>query len=82
VTNTNIAATYNLWIHRLQPVVLSKKTFLFLAADRVGSEYDYYAKKETMFYGSSCAVMLNPAKMLKNLDIKNEGYLLIETYLP
>jgi hypothetical protein len=26
--------------------------------------------------------MFNPSKILKNLDIKNEGYLLIETHLP
>jgi hypothetical protein len=66
----------------LQPAVLSKKTVLFLAADRVGIEYDVFAKKQTMFYGSSCAIMFNPSKILKNLDIKNEGYLLIETHLP
>lgn len=82
VTSTDIAATYNYWIHRLQPVVLSKKTFLFLAADRVGTEFDVFAKKNTIFYGSSCAIMFNPSKILKNLDIKNEGYLLIDTYLP
>lgn len=82
VTSTHIAATYNYWIHRLQPVVVAKKTFLFLAADRVGTEYDYFAKKNTMFYGSSVAIMFNPSKVLKNLDIKDEGYLLIDTYLP
>lgn len=58
------------------------KTFLFLAADRVGNERDYFAKKEIMFYGSSVAIMFNPTKFIKNLDIKNEGYLLIDTYLP
>ena len=82
VRSTDIAATYNYWIHRLRPLILSKKTTLFLAADRVGVEYDVFAKKNTMFYGSSCAMMFNPSKILKNLDIKNEGYLLIETYLP
>lgn len=28
-----------------------------------------------MFYGSSCAIMFNPTKIIKNLDIENEGYL-------
>jgi protein N-terminal amidase len=82
LTNADIAATYNYWIHRLKPLILSKRTTLFLAADRVGVEYDEFAKKNTIFYGSSCAMMFNPSKILKNLDIKNEGYLLVETYLP
>ncbi len=71
VTSSNVAATYNYWIHRLQPVILAKKTFLFLVADRVGNEYDYFAKKNTMFYGSSAVMMFNPSKVLKNLDIKD-----------
>jgi hypothetical protein len=82
VKTTDVAATYNYWIHRLDPVLKNNKTFLFLAADRVGNERDYFAKKEIMFYGSSVAIMFNPTKFIKNLDIKNEGYLLIDTYLP
>jgi len=45
ITSSDVAATYNYWIHRLQPILLNKKTFLFLAADRVGTEYDFFAKK-------------------------------------
>jgi hypothetical protein len=30
-----------------------------------------------MFYGSSVAIMLNPHKILSNLDIENEGYMLV-----
>lgn len=63
-------------------MINSKRTTLFLAADRVGKEYDVFAKKETMFYGSSCAIMINPFKIIKNLDIVSEGYLLIDTFLP
>lgn len=66
----------------MQPVLLSKKTFLLLAADRVGSEFDFFAKKQISFYGSSCAMMFNPSKILKNLSVENEGYLVIDTHLP
>lgn len=45
--------------------------------DRVGSEYDVFAKKKVQFYGSSCAMMLNPTYMIKNLGIEEEGYLMI-----
>ena len=58
-------------------MVLGKKTLLVLAADRVGTEFDYFAKKEIMFYGSSAAIMINPHKILSNLDVQNEGYLVI-----
>jgi hypothetical protein len=54
---------------------------LFLASDRVGTEYDYFAKKKVAFYGSSCAIMFNPTKIMNNLDITSEGFLIIDTYL-
>jgi hypothetical protein len=41
-----------------------------------------FAKKKVQFYGSSCAIMLNPVYMIKNLGIEQEGYLMIETKLP
>jgi len=69
ITSNDISATYNYWIHRLQPVILNKQTFLFLASDRVGQEYDFIAKKNITFYGSSCAIMFNPTNIIKNLDI-------------
>jgi len=69
ISNSDVAATFNYWIHRLQPVLLNKQTFLFLASDRVGKEYDFFAKKKITFYGSSCAIMFHPTKIIKNLDI-------------
>jgi len=69
IHSNDIAATYKYWLHRLTPVLLSKKCTLMLIADRAGKEFDYFAKKETMFYGSSAAIMLNPHKILSNLDI-------------
>jgi hypothetical protein len=77
VHSNDVAATYSYWMHRLTPVVVGKKTVLVLVADRVGREFDYFAKKEIMFYGSSAAIMLNPHKILNNLDTTNEGYLVI-----
>lgn len=69
ITENDIEATYNFWIDRLQPVTLAKQTFLFLGCDRVGKEYDLVAKKNITFYGSSCAIMLNPTKIIEKLDI-------------
>lgn len=66
----------------MAPVVLSKKAVLMLVADRAGVEFDYFAKKHTRFYGSSSAIMLNPHKILSNLDVENEGFLLVDTFLP
>jgi len=71
-----VTATYSYWIHRLKPLV-GGKTSLFLVSDRVGKEYDYFAKKIIRFYGSSCAIMFNPTKVIKNLDANNQGYLMI-----
>jgi hypothetical protein len=45
ISNSDVAATYNYWIHRMQPVLLNGRTFLLLVADRVGSEFDFFAKK-------------------------------------
>lgn len=81
ITPSDITATYEYWINRLQPIKVSGKPVLFLAADRVGLQYDLIAKKKTMFYGSSCGISFNPLKILSNLDIKNEGYLIIDTFL-
>lgn len=53
-----------------------------LVADRAGVEFDYFAKRHTRFYGSSSAIMLNPHKILSNLDVENEGFLLVDTFLP
>lgn len=36
IHSNDIAATYKYWLHRLTPVLLSKRCTLFLAADRVG----------------------------------------------
>lgn len=36
IHSNDIAATYKYWLHRLTPILLSKKCVLFLAADRVG----------------------------------------------
>jgi hypothetical protein len=47
----------------------TKKQRILVFCDRVGHEYDVFAKKKVQFYGSSCAVMLNPTYMIKNLDI-------------
>lgn len=77
IHKNDIAATYQYWIQRLAPVILAKKPILFLVADRVGLEFDYFSKRQTRFYGSSAAIMLNPHKILSNLDIENEGYLVI-----
>jgi|JI9StandDraft_1071089.scaffolds.fasta_scaffold83682_1 hypothetical protein len=81
IHKNDVAATYQYWIQRLAPVVLAKKPILVLVADRVGLEFDYFSKRQTRFYGSSTAIMLNPHKVLSNLDIENEGFLVIDTYL-
>jgi hypothetical protein len=77
----DISGTYNYWLNRMTPVTLSNKILLILAANRVGMEHDLFAKKETRFYGSSAAIMLNPHKILSNLEVKTEGFLLIDTFL-
>ena len=59
-----------------------KPPVLFLAADRVGTEYSYYDKKDAHFFGSSCAMMLNPPYLISRLGKKDEGYLLAEAKLP
>lgn len=69
IHSNDVAATYKYWLFRLTPIVAGKKCVLLLVADRVGKEHDYFAKKTTMFYGSSVAIMLNPHKILSNLDV-------------
>jgi len=69
IHSNDVAATYKYWLHRLTPVIHSKKCVLVLAADREGKEYDYFSKKNIMFYGSSAAIMLNPHKIISNLDV-------------
>lgn len=69
IHTNDVAATYHYWISRLAPVVLAKKCVLVLVADRAGMEFDYFAKKQTRFYGSSAAIMLNPHKIISNLDV-------------
>lgn len=78
---------YEYWIHRLTPILNKKKEnskppILFLAADRVGTEYSYFDKKNTHFFGSSCGLMLNPPYLISRLGKKDEGYLLIDGKLP
>ena len=77
----DISGTYNYWLNRMTPVTQSKKILLILAANRVGLEHDLFAKKEIRFYGSSAAIMLNPHKILSNLEVKTEGFLVIDTFL-
>jgi len=69
ISSNDVSATYTYWLHRLMPVLLQKKNFLVLCADRSGEEYDVFAKKNVRFYGSSCGIMLNPNKIIKNLDV-------------
>ena len=46
-----------------------KKQRLLVFCDRIGSEMDVITKKNAQFYGSSCALMLNPSYMIQNLGI-------------
>lgn len=62
-------ATYNYWLHRLRPLINLPKQRLLLFCDRAGYEDDVFAKKKIQFYGSSCAIMLNPTYIIKNLGI-------------
>ena len=84
IEDKDVLAMFNYWMHRLQPLLKGegKRPVLFLAADRVGSEYSYFDKKETHFFGSSCGIMLNPNYIVQKLGKKEEGYLLIEASLP
>ena len=41
----DISGTYNYWLNRLTPVTKSQRGLLVLAANRVGIEYDLFAKK-------------------------------------
>ena len=87
VEDKDVLAMYNYWLHRLTPLLSvknqpPKKPILFLAADRVGTEYSYFDKKDTHFFGSSCAIMLNPCYVVQKLSKKDEGYLLVENNLP
>ena len=87
VEDSVIEAMYNYWLHRLSPMLNKKNEplkppALFLAADRVGTEYSYYDKKDTHFFGSSCGIMLNPPYLVGRLGKKDEGYLLVEAKLP
>ena len=71
IHSNDVAATFKYWLHRLSPVIVSGRCTLMLAADRVGKEFDHFAKKEIMFYGSSAAIMLNPHKIISNLDVQS-----------
>lgn len=79
---------YNYWLHRMRPLLSVssqnniKSEALFLAADRVGTEYSFYDKKDTQFFGSSCAIHLNPPYLIQKLSKLDEGYLMIEGKLP
>jgi hypothetical protein len=55
---------------------------LFLVSDRVGTEYSFFDKKDVHFFGSSCAMMLNPPYVVGRLGKKDEGYLFVEGKLP
>ena len=58
------------WISRLTPILDNPhKPAFFLAADRVGSEYD------TTFMGGSCLIQNSPAAVLVRLDKTREGVL-------
>lgn len=59
-----------------------KPPVVFFAADRVGREYSFYDKKDTQFFGSSCAIHLNPPYVIQKLSKLDEGYLMVETKLP
>ena len=77
----DISGTYNYWLNRLSPVNESKRCLLVLATDKVGLEQDVFAGKQIIFYGSSAGIMLNPHKILGHLDIANEGFLVIDTFV-
>ena len=63
---------YNYWMFRLRPILAAEKKqqLLFLAADRVGFEYSYFDKQDVHFFGGSCAIMLNPTYLIRNLGKK------------
>ena len=77
----DISGTYSYWLNRLGPVTASGRVLLSVMVDKVGHELDYFAKKEIVFYGSSAGIMLNPHKILSNLEIEKEGYLIIDTFI-
>lgn len=56
---------------------IERSPVLFFAADRVGREYSYYDKKETQFFGSSCALHLNPPYLIQKLSKLDEGFLMV-----
>jgi hypothetical protein len=70
VESSHVKATYTYWLSRMMPLIQdTKKQRLLFVCDRVGYENDVFAKKKVQFYGSSCAIMLNPTYMIKNLGI-------------
>ena len=76
IDDKDVLAMYNYWLHRLTPLISKKneapmKPIMFLAADRVGTEYSYFDKKDTHFFGSSCAIMLNPPYIVQKLGKKD-----------
>lgn len=70
-------------MHRMRPLVsikshnIIKDPMIFFAADRVGKEYSYYDKKEAQFFGSSCAIHINPPYIIQKLSKVDEGYLMV-----
>lgn len=59
----------NYWLYRLDPLLKKNQPpRLFLICDRVGSEYNYYDKKETWFFGCSGGLNLQPPSIYEVLD--------------
>ena len=84
VEDSAVLAMYNYWLHRLRPLITItsqnkiKDEVIFFAADRVGTEYSYYDKKDCQFFGSSCAIHINPPYVIQKLSKLDEGYLMVD----
>lgn len=69
---------YQYWLERLHPIIgKNQKNILFLAADRVGREYSHYDKNDFNFLGASCALSINPVRLIDKLDKASEKVLKI-----
>lgn len=81
--DNSVKEIYNYWLDRLRPVLKGKRDVSFLAADRVGSEYSHYDKKQICFMGGSVAISLKPPNVVvESVDKKMERYLKVTVDLP
>ncbi|CAD8053835.1 unnamed protein product [Paramecium primaurelia] len=78
--NNDNSGILDYWVWRLKPIRDGKsnnyhKQFLFVCSDKVGKD------EKTQYMGSSCLIKLNPAKLIQDLEKKQESYLICNVQL-